>query len=275
MRTPTVLGSYVAGDTLVHRLDPRVKLALAGVFLVAVFLLRSWGGLLFCALAVVLLARAASVPRGWLRRSLTPLMPLLLITWALNAALPPHADRVGFALAPLAPFGGPDAVPGAAVGVAWGAFVTVRIAVMVAGTALLALTTSPRALADAMAFFGRPLALVRVPVDEIAMMMTIALRFMPTLAEELAGLVRARMARGADFGGPLGRRAQVWATVLVPLFVGLFRRADELATAMEARGYRGGRRGRLHPPRAAPRDAAATLAALGWMVVALLVPRGW
>lgn len=275
MRTPVVLGTYAPGTTPVHRMDPRLKLAVIGVFLVVVFVVRSWVGLGMYMLAVALLARIARVPRGWLVRSLTPLVPLLGITWVLNAAMPPAADSVGFALGPLSPFGGAAALPPVVVGLTWGAFVGARIGVMIAGTAVLALTTSPRALADAMAFFGRPLALFRVPVDEIAMMMTIALRFMPTLAEELAQLVRARMARGADFGGSPTRRGVVWASVLVPLFVGLFRRADDLATAMEARGYRGGPRGRLHPLRATRLDGIAAVVAAAWLAAALLVPQGW
>jgi energy-coupling factor transport system permease protein len=213
-----------------------------------------------------LAARLARIPRGWLARNLAPLAPLLILTWALNAV------RVGAAAAPEAIAAlGPFAI--VRDGAVAGGLIALRIAVMVAGTALLALTTSPRLLSDALAFFARPLELVRVPVDDLAMMMTIALRFMPTLAEELAGVVRARVARGADFEGSLWARARSWSTVLVPLFVGLFRRADELAVAMEARGYGSHKRSRLHPLALRPVDVAIGLAGAAWVGAILVVDR--
>jgi energy-coupling factor transport system permease protein len=267
VKVPAVLGSYVPGDTPVHRVDPRVKLLLAVALVFVVFLAPGWSSLILLGGLVASLTVMARVPRGWLRRSLTPLMPLLMFTWVLNAfaASPSGVADILVAIGPLAVHGS---------GIVRGTFVVVRISVMILGTALLALTTSPRALADAMAFFARPLSALRVPVDDLAMMMTIALRFLPTLAEELATIVRARMARGADFSGSPLARAKVWATVLVPLFIGLFRRADELATAMEARGYHGGGpRPRLHPAKATPRDAIALGLGAVAMAAAMLAGR--
>lgn len=266
MRAPTVLGSYMPGTSPVHKLDPRVKLALAVAFVVVTFAASGWTSLILCVGTVAAMAAIARVPAGWLVRSLTPVLPLLVITIVLNAFGRAGAPGVLIALGPVAVIG---------PGLARGLFFAVRIATMIGGTALLALTTSPRSLADAMAFFGRPLALVRVPVDDLAMMMTIALRFLPTLAEEIAQVVRARMARGADFSGPIWRRASTWSSVLVPLFVGLFRRADELALAMEARGYRPGRRPRLHPPRMCVADVAVAAAGAAWLVFVLLGPAAW
>lgn len=266
MRTPRAVGSYVPGDTLIHRADPRIKLLGAIVYVVAVFATRTWWALAAFAGSAYLAARLARIPRGWLARNLAPLAPLLALTWALNAV------RVGAPAGPevLVAYGPLAVVRDGAIA---GGLVAIRIAVMVAGTALLALTTSPRLLSDALAFFARPLELVRVPVDDLAMMMTIALRFMPTLAEELAAVVRARVARGADFEGSLWARARSWSTVLVPLFVGLFRRADELAVAMEARGYGSHKRSRLHPLAMRPVDAALGLAGAAWVGAVLVVDR--
>jgi energy-coupling factor transport system permease protein len=142
---------------------------------------------------------------------------------------------------------GPVGVDGA--GLATGLFFVVRIALLVVGTSLLTLTTSPVALTDALSRIMGPLRAVRVPVDDIATMFSIALRFIPTTAEEAEKIVVAQSARGAVFdeGGPV-RRAKAWVPVLVPLFVNLFRRADELAIAMESRCYTGVGRTRLHEP---------------------------
>jgi energy-coupling factor transport system permease protein len=254
-----VLGSYVPGTDAVHRTDPRVKLALTGAFAIVVFLSQSWVALALAAATVAALAKAGHVPRGWLARSLAPLVPLLVITVVLNAT--------SGGLAPARELARVGPVTIWMVGLLRGLYLAGRLATMIGGTALLALVTPPRALADALAFYARPLQILRVPVDDLAMMMTIALRFMPTLAEELAAIVRARLARGADFGGGLWRRGQVWATVLVPLFVGLFRHADSLAVAMEARGYRGGRHPRLHPLEARASDLAIAAVGGAWLAV--------
>ena len=142
---------------------------------------------------------------------------------------------------------GPLAVDGA--GLSTGAFFAVRIVLLVVCTSLITLTTSPVALTDAMSRFMRPFRLLRVPVDDVSMMFSIALRFIPTTAEEAEKIIVAQSARGAVFdeGGPL-RRARAWVPVLVPLFVSLFRRADALAIAMESRCYTGVGRTRLHEP---------------------------
>jgi energy-coupling factor transport system permease protein len=263
VKPPIVLGSYVPGTDAVHRADPRVKLVLVGLFVVVVFVSRSWIALALSALTVVLLARAGGIPRGWLARSISPLLPLLLLTVLLNSTSATQASA-----APLAHVG-PVSIWMA--GLLRGAYLASRLAVLIGGTSLLALVTTPRGLADALAFYARPLEVLRVPVDDLAMMMTIALRFMPTLAEELTGIVRARLARGADFSGSLLRRARMWSTVLVPLFIGLFRHADALAVAMEARGYRSGRHPRLHPLVARPADMAIAAGGVCWLVLLVVL----
>ncbi|MDR7571175.1 MAG: energy-coupling factor transporter transmembrane component T, partial [Armatimonadota bacterium] len=148
-----------------------------------------------------------------------------------------------------------------------GLFVTARLVLLIVGTSLLTYTTSPVAIADALEHLLNPFRRIGVPAHELAMMMTIALRFIPTLVEETEKIIKAQMSRGADFesGGPL-RRARALLPVLVPLFVGAFRRAEELALAMEARGYRGGEgRTRMRQLRYTSHDAlaAVTLVAVG------------
>lgn len=268
MRAPLVIGSYVPGATWVHRADPRVKLLLTLAFVIVVFVADTWPAMAFLGVTVLVIAESARVPEGWLARSLTPVLPLLALTVLLNAFTVRDAADVLVRLGPLTLSG---------AGLGRGAFLATRIAVMIGGTSLLALTTSPRDLADALGTLGGPLRRLRVPVEEYAMMMTIALRFMPTLAEEIQQVVRARMARGADFGGPPWRRAKTWSTVLVPLFVGLFRRADRLALAMEARGYRPGAgmrpRPRLHPLALRSSDGLVAAAGTLWLLAIAAAPR--
>ena len=180
------------------------------------------------------------MPLGLAARGLRPIAWLLAFTLIANALLPAQRSET---IAQL----GPVAVD--AAGLERGLFFAVRILLLVLGTSVVTLTTSPVALTDALAQIMSPLGRLRFPVDDAAMMMSIALRFMPTTAEEAERIVVAQTARGARFdsGGPVAR-ARAWVPVLVPLFVGLFRRADDLAIAMESRCYRGHGRTRLRQP---------------------------
>lgn len=233
LRVP--FGQYVPGDTAVHRVDPRVKLALASVYAVALFAVGSWWALAGAGLATAIVLGVGRVPVRLAVRGLAPVAWLLAFTVALNALTwgrPASIALVG----PLGidPSGGMR-----------GAFFAVRILLLVVGTSALTLTTSPVAITDAMASLMRPLRAVRFPVDDAAMMLSIALRFVPTTAEEADRIIVAQTARGARFDqGGLVKRARAWAPVLVPLFVRLFRRADDLALAMESRCYTGS--GRTH-----------------------------
>jgi energy-coupling factor transport system permease protein len=177
------------------------------------------------------------VPWRIVARGIVPILWLLVFTIVVNALL---WRPVSSALAV-----GPVGV--SASGLARGLFFSTRIVLLVLGTSLVTLTTSPVALTDALSRLMRPLALIRVPVDDVAMMFSIALRFIPTTAEEAEKIVVAQTARGAVFdeGGPIAR-GRAWVPVLVPLFVNLFRRADDLAVAMESRCYTGRGRTRLH-----------------------------
>ncbi len=257
MAVPVPFGQYVPGDSPVHRLDPRAKLGLVVAYTVGLFGIQAWAGFAVAAACVALAVASSRIPPHIALRGLKAMGVLFAFTLAANAVRWQPVES----LARLGPLG----IDGA--GLTTGLFFVTRIALLVVGTSLLTLTTSPVALTDALARVMGPLRAVRVPVDDIAMMFSIALRFIPTTAEEAEKIVVAQCARGAVFdeGGPV-RRAKAWVPVLVPLFVKLFRRADDLAIAMESRCYTGVGRTRLHEPRMRPADwltlvAGVTLAA--------------
>lgn len=259
------IGQYIPRESPVHRLDPRTKIAAVGMLMVAIFIIRDFAGyalLTAFLLAVIALAR---IPLGYMLRGLRPILFLLLLTVILNTFF--GGVREGTPLVH---------VRGVVVyreAVMRAAFIGYRLIMLVAVTSLLTFTTSPVALTDGIERLLRPFRRIGVPAHELAMMMTIALRFIPTLLEETEKIMKAQMARGAEFdrGGAL-RRARALVPVLVPLFVSAFRRADELALAMEARCYRGGdRRTRMKELTFAPRDAVALAVALA-ASAALAVP---
>ncbi|HET6351341.1 MAG TPA: energy-coupling factor transporter transmembrane component T [Coriobacteriia bacterium] len=240
MAVPIPFGQYVALDSPVHRIDARVKIVVTAAFAAALFAVSGWTGLAIAATVVVATVGLSRVPFGLAARGLKPIAWLLAFTIAINALFPAQRTEALFQLGKLAVD---------AAGLKTGLFFGVRILLLVLGSSLVTLTTSPVALTDGLAQLMRPLGRMRFPVDDAATMMSIALRFMPTTAEEAERIVVAQTARGArfDVGGPI-TRAKAWIPVLVPLFVRLFRRADELAIAMEARCYRGEGRTRLRQP---------------------------
>jgi energy-coupling factor transport system permease protein len=233
-------GQYVPIDSPVHRLEPRVKLGLVACYTIVLFSSAGWLGLGIATAMVALALVLSRVPARLALRGLRPVALLLLITVAMNALRWSPVD----ALASVGSLGV------SRIGLMTGLFFATRIVLLVTGTSLLTLTTSPVALTDALSRLMVPLRPLRFPVDDVAMMFSIALRFIPTTAEEAEKIVVAQAARGARFdeGGML-RRARAWVPVLVPLFVNLFRRADSLALAMESRCYTGQRRTRLHVSR--------------------------
>lgn len=224
------LGQYYPGDSLIHQLDPRSKLLIVFALILGLFLVNTLAGLGGFAVLIVVMALLARIPFGYLLRSLRPLLIVIILTFALNALFTPGEAviKVGF-------------ITATREGVERGTFMTIRLALLITASSLLTLTTSPMALTDGIERVLNPFRRIGVPAHEFAMMMTIALRFIPTLMEEADRTMKAQMARGADFeSGSLVRRARSFIPLLVPLFVSAFRRADELATAMEARCYRGG-----------------------------------
>ena len=224
------LGQYFPGSTVVHRLDPRTKLLMVVLYIVALFLAKWWvsyGLMLAFLVTAVVLSRIR--PKA-LFRGLKPLLIIIIFTALINLFYSDGQVLVQFWIFRITREGILQAV-----------FLVLRIMMLVMGTFLLTYTTSPIALTDGLESLLGPLKKIRFPVHELAMMMSIALRFIPTLIEETDKIISAQKARGADFEtGNLFRRAKALVPILVPLFVSAFRRADELATAMECRCYHGG-----------------------------------
>lgn len=269
---PTI-GTYIPGESFIHRVDPRAKLIVSFVVVFALFAFDRWpviGGLAVLAFGAAL---GSGVPVRYTVRLLKPVAFLAIFTLAINTfAFGEHAILSARAAGAVFDFGW-GAASGA--GLVRGLYFVLRLATMMVATTVVTLTTSPVALADGVASLMRPLRRVRVPVDDIATMLSIALRFIPTILEEVDRIVAAQTARGARFSeGPLLNRLRAWIPVIVPLFVQMFRRADTLALAMEARCYGAATRTHLRELKMTPSDAAvivvavATAGALGlwyWM----------
>jgi energy-coupling factor transport system permease protein len=232
-----------------HALDPRAKILATAGLVFGLFLVDSIAGFLVVAVAVAALVAASGIPAGVFLRILRPVAFIVALTVLFQVLF----SREGATLVEWGPL---EIHSG---GLRLGLFLGLRILLLVSAAGLLTATTAPVALADGIEDLLSPLERLRFPAHEVAMMMTIALRFIPTLGEEAEKITKAQAARGADFsqGGPL-RRALALVPVLVPLTVGTFRRADELAEAMESRGYRGGEgRTRYRELRFRARDALA------------------
>ena len=255
------LGQYYPGDTLIHKLDPRTKLILTLLYIVALFTAVVYAGY---ALVFLFLATSILISRIRLKTILSGLKPLIiivLITGILNLFytkgehLLVHFWRISIYWE----------------GVETAIFMALRIMLLIAGTLLLTYTTSPLQLTDGLESLLNPLKKIHLPVHELAMMMSIALRFIPTLIEETDKIMSAQRARGADFEtGGLIAKAKAMLPLLIPLFVSAFRRADELATAMESRCYHGGEgRTRMKQLKMARRDWIAL--AVGILLLALVI----
>ncbi|MEW6398683.1 MAG: energy-coupling factor transporter transmembrane component T [Bacillota bacterium] len=255
------IGQYYPGESLLHRLDPRTKIAVTGTLVVVLFFLHRWPA--FLILGTVLLAAqvVAGIPPRLLWRSMRSILAVIVFTFILQLFMTP--GQVWFRLGPLT---------ATYAGLGMGLVTAGRLILLILSTSLLTFTTSPIALTDGLEYLLRPLRRVRVPAHEIAMMMSIALRFIPTLLEEADKIMKAQTARGADFhSGNVLRRARSMVPILVPLFVGSFRRADDLAMAMEARCYRGGEgRTRLRVLRMGAADFATLAGAALLMGLALV-----
>ena len=225
------LGQYFPGNSVIHRLDPRAKLIVLVAYIVALFLAVSWVS--YALMVVFLLAciRISTIPAKSFIRGMKPLMMILVFTGVLNLFFTTDGEVLGdFWFITITSGGLQRAV-----------FMVIRILLLICGTFLLTYTTSPISLTDGLEALMNPLTKIKVPVHELSMMMCIALRFIPTLIEETDKIMSAQKARGADFeSGTLMEKAKALIPILVPLFISAFRRADELATAMECRCYQGG-----------------------------------
>ena len=251
MTNAIVLGQFVPGDSPVHRLDPRTKILAMIAYIVLVFLVRAMPVFAVPLLFVLGALFVSGVPARYALSSLRPMRWLIAFMFLINLFFT-QGDRVLFSW---------WIIRVTAEGLRQAVFISLRLILLVAGTSLLTLTTSPIALTDGLERLLKPLKRIRFPAHELAMMMTIALRFIPTLLEETERIRKAQMARGADFEtGGLLARARAMVPLLVPLFVSAFRRADELAMAMESRCYHGGEgRTRMHELHYARRDLLAAL----------------
>jgi len=245
-------GQFYPVSSPLHALDPRAKILATALLLLGLFFVGSAAGLGLVAAAVAVLVAVSRVPPLTFLRLLRPVVFIVALTVLFQVLFSREGETL-FAWGILEIHDG---------GVRLGLFLGLRILLLVSVAALLTATTAPLALADGLEDLLSPLKKVRFPSHEVAMMMTIALRFIPTLHEESQKITKAQAARGADFseGGPLSRiRATI--PILIPLTVGAFRRADELAEAMESRGYRGGEgRTRYREPRFRRRDAVFLIA---------------
>ena len=255
------LGQYFPGDSIVHRLDPRTKLILVVVYIAALFSARfvvSYGVMAVCLVSCILLSRVGfkAVFKG-----LKPVFFIILITALLNLLYNSTGELL-VQVWRIRIYTG---------GVRMAVMMVLRIMMLISGTFLLTYTTSPIQLTDAIESLLGPLKKLHLPIHELAMIMSIALRFIPTLIEETDKIMSAQKARGADFeSGNLIQKAKALVPLLVPLFVSAFRRADELATAMECRCYHGDSgRTRMKKLTYAPRDAVAL--ALGAVVLAAVL----
>lgn len=242
------LGQYYPAESPIHRLDPRVKITATLLFIIELFIVDNFLGFAICAAVLGIVIAVSRVPLRFILRGMKPILFILFFTFALNIFMVRgeviwewgflHITKEGIRIA---------------------VFMAVRLMLLITGSSMLTLTTKPLNLTDGMERMLSPFAKLGFPAHEIAMMMTIALRFIPTLLEETDKIMKAQQARGADFeSGNLIRRAKALVPVLVPLFVSAFRIAQDLAMAMEARCYRGGSgRTRLHEMKLKAWDIAA------------------
>ena len=226
------LGQYFPGNSVIHRLDPRTKLILLVVYIVALFMAVNWVSYALMAAFLVIVIKISTIPPKSIIRGMKPLVMILVFTGVLNLFFTTGEGE------PLVDFW---IFTVYAEGLQRAVFMVIRILLLISGTFLLTYTTSPISLTDGLESLMNPLKVIKVPVHELSMMMCIALRFIPTLIEETDKIMSAQKARGADFeSGSLMDKAKALVPILVPLFISAFRRADELATAMECRCYQGG-----------------------------------
>lgn len=224
------LGQYYPVDSFIHRLDPRVKLAGTFLFLIALFIVNSWTAYAVLALVLFGFILLSKVPFSFMVRGLKSVLFLLLLSVSFNLFLTPGEELFRFFFLKMTK-----------EGLQIASMMAIRLVMLVLSSSILTLTTTPNSLTDGMEKGLGILKVFHFPVHEIAMMMSIALRFIPILVEETDKIMKAQMARGADFeSGSIFDRAKAMVPILVPLFVSAFRRAYDLAMAMEARCYQGG-----------------------------------
>ncbi|CEG24649.1 MULTISPECIES: energy-coupling factor transporter transmembrane component T family protein [Peribacillus] len=226
-----IIGRYVPANSLMHKMDPRAKLLLVFLFVCVVFLANNVVSYGLLAVFTILLISLSKIPLRYLYNGLKPIFFLIVFTFLLHILFTKEGEL-------LFEYGWFEIYEG---GLIQGFFISIRFTLLILVTSLLTLTTSPISITDGMEELLGPLKKWKMPVHELALMMSIALRFIPTLMEETEKIMKAQTARGVDFSsGPIKDKVKSIVPLLVPLFVSSFKRAEELATAMESRGYRGG-----------------------------------
>lgn len=258
------LGQYFPGDSVIHRLDPRVKIIATLMFIIELFIVDNFIGFAIAAICLGLVIAVSKVPLSFILRGLKPILIILMFTFALNIFMVDGRILWQWGFLKIT-----------AEGLRLAVFMAIRLVLLLMGSSMLTLCTRPLSLTDGIERLLAPLKKIGVPAHEIAMMMTIALRFIPTLLEETDKIMKAQQARGADFEtGNLIRKAKALIPILVPLFVSAFRIAQDLAMAMEARCYRGGdNRTRMHEMKLKGRDYVAVLLLIVFLAVIIIETR--
>ncbi|WP_296256367.1 energy-coupling factor transporter transmembrane protein EcfT [uncultured Ezakiella sp.] len=248
MMKDLTIGQYFPGDSVIHRLDPRTKITLSFMYIMVLFFVKTFSAYAMALIYLYTVMKIADIPFSMLFKGIKSLIFIIVLTLALNIFM--IEGETLFTI-----FG----LTASKEGLRYAIFMALRLILMVMGSAVMTLTTSPIRLTDGLEKIMKPLEVIKVPAHEISMMMTIALRFIPTLMEETQKIIKAQKARGANFEeGSIVKRAKALVPILIPLFISSFRRADELANAMEARLYRGGNdRTKLNPLKYQKRDYLA------------------
>lgn len=254
------LGQYYQSDSVIHKLDPRVKLVTTMIFIISLFVVDNFVGYIIAGLFLLAVIKISKVPFKFMVKGMKSILILLLITVVFNLFLTPGEALISIWKLTITKEGLRTAV-----------FMAIRLTFLIIGSSVMTLTTTPNNLTDGLESLMGPLKVLRVPVHEVAMMMAIALRFIPILLEETDKIMKAQIARGADFeSGNLIKKAKSLVPLLVPLFISAFRRANDLAMAMEARCYRGGEhRTKMKPLQYKRRDAAAYAVSVLYLAVCI------
>lgn len=258
------LGQYYQTDSIIHRLDPRVKLVATITYIISLFLFKGIVGYVCAAIFLATVIRLSKVPFKFIIKGMKAIIMLLMITVIFNMFLTPGEALVSFWKIKITKEGLHLAI-----------YMAIRLVFLILGSSVMTLTTTPNQLTDGLENLLKPLKKIKVPVHEISMMMSIALRFIPILLEETDKIMKAQIARGADFeSGNIFTKAKAMIPLLVPLFISAFRRANDLAMAMEARCYRGGdNRTKMKPLIYRRRDGLAYTILVSYLVFSVALER--
>lgn len=258
------LGQYYQAESVIHKLDPRVKLIATFVYIISLFVVKNFIGYAVCFVFLAVAIGLSKVPVKFMVRGMKAILFLLIVTVIFNLFLTPGEALVSFWVFNITKEGVKQAFT-----------MAVRLSMLIIGSSVMTLTTTPNNLTDGLESIMKPLKKIKVPVHEIAMMMSIALRFIPILLEETDKIMKAQIARGADFeSGNLFKKAKSMVPLLVPLFISAFRRANDLAMAMEARCYQGGEgRTKMKPLIYKKRDIITYIVILLYFAACIVVGR--